>query len=67
MERSRLDLFLEYFSKLEDPRVEGRTTYPLDEILFVALCTVICGGEGWADFQLFGEEKIDFFKKIFAF
>jgi len=33
---------------------KGRTKYPLDEILFVALCAVICEDEDWAAFQLFG-------------
>jgi predicted transposase YbfD/YdcC len=67
MEKSRIDSFLEHFSNLEDPRIEARTTYPLDEIILVVLCAVICGAEGWADCQLYGEEKLEFLRTYLPF
>lgn len=67
MKKSRIDSFLEYFSNLKDPRVTARTTYPLDEILLVALCAVICGAEGCADFVLFGKGKLDFLRTYLPF
>lgn len=67
MEKSKLDSFLEYFSNLEDPRINRKKLYPLDEILLVVLCAVICGAEGWADFKLFGEEKLDFLRIYLPF
>ena len=35
--------FIEYFKDLDDPRQENKITYPLDEILFLVLCAVLCG------------------------
>lgn len=67
MKKSRLDSFLEYFSNLEDPRINRKKLYPLDEILLVVLCAVVCGAEGWADFKLFGEEKLDFLRTYLPF
>lgn len=48
------------FGDLPDPRVERKIIYPLQEVLFVLLCGVICGAERWRDFVLFGKEKLDF-------
>jgi len=67
MEKSKLDSFLEYFSNLEDPRINRKKQYPLDEILLVVLCAVVCGAEGWADFKLFGDEKLDFLRIYLPF
>lgn len=67
MEKSRIDSFLEHFSSLDDPRISRKKLYPLDEILLVALCGVICGAEGWTDFVLFGKEKLDFLKTYLPF
>lgn len=59
--------FKERFAELTDPRVEGRRLYPLEELLFVVICGTICGVEGWRDYVAFGEEKLDFLKRYFAF
>ena len=32
-----------HFASLPDPRVVGRTAYPLENILFIAVTAVICG------------------------
>jgi predicted transposase YbfD/YdcC len=31
----------------------------LVDILFIAICTIICGGEGFTDMELFGKSKLD--------
>ena len=43
--------FLDYFDDLEDPRVNRTTIYPLNEILFVVICVMICGTDSWRDFR----------------
>ncbi|MEI8129519.1 MAG: transposase family protein [bacterium] len=48
-EKNKLQTFLDYFSNLDDPRVERNKLFPLDEILLVVLCGTICGAEGWED------------------
>jgi DDE family transposase len=35
--------FLKYYQYLDDPRIPGMISYPLDEILVLTLCAVICG------------------------
>lgn len=48
------------FEELEDPRTGNAKRHLLHEILIVALCTVLCGGENCADMALFGRSKRDF-------
>lgn len=43
--------FLDVFGKLEDPRREHRKLYLMAEILFVTLCSLICGAESWIDVE----------------
>lgn len=67
IERNISDGFQSHFEQLPDPRIERKKLYPLTEILFVTLCGSVCGAESWRDYVLFGEEKLDFFKKYFSF
>lgn len=59
--------FLDYFAKLEDPRINRNKLHPIEEILLVTLCGVICGCEGWEDLEEFGQIKLDFFKEYLPF
>ena len=59
--------FLDYFDDLEDPRVNRTKIYPLNEILFIVICAIICGADSWRDFVDFGETKFDYLKKFFPF
>tara|TARA_R110002049_G_scaffold295271_1_gene482541 strand:- start:1747 stop:2406 length:660 start_codon:yes stop_codon:yes gene_type:complete len=38
-------------------------TYPLHDVLFVTLCGVLAGAEGWADIRLYAEGHHDWFKQ----
>jgi predicted transposase YbfD/YdcC len=62
MGKNKLTSFLKHFTELKDPRINRRKIYPLDEILLLVLCAVICGAESWGDFVIFGNEKFDFLK-----
>ncbi len=52
---------LSYFEKLDDPRVDRTTRYPLNEILFLIISATISGCEGWkwssANGVVLGQEK----------
>ena len=52
--------FDEVFEELEDPRTGNAKRHLLHEVLMIALCTVLCGGETCADMALFGRAKRDF-------
>lgn len=67
MENEVTQAFLNCFSELKDPRINRKRLYPLVEILFVVLCGSICGAESWRDYVLFGESKLEFLKRYFAF
>ncbi|HZH76746.1 MAG TPA: ISAs1 family transposase [Archangium sp.] len=56
-----VELILEHFGTLEDPRVERTRRHPLSNILVMALCGAISGADGWEDLQLFAEAKANFF------
>lgn len=49
--------FFVHFGAVPDPRVERTRKHLLIEILFIAVCTLICGGEGFTDMELFGRAK----------
>jgi hypothetical protein len=45
------------FQSLEDPRIERTKKHHLLDILVIALCTLLTGGEGFQDMELFGRSK----------
>ena len=47
----------QHFAPLPDPRVVGRTAYPLINIVFIAICAVICGVETCTGMAVFAESK----------
>ena len=49
--------FAGLFEDLEDPRTGNAKRHALHEILLIALCTVLSGGETCADMALFGRVK----------
>lgn len=59
--------FESHFGVLNDPRIDRTKLYPLTEILFVVLAGSICGAESWRDFVLFGNAKLDFLRRYYAF
>ena len=45
------------FSGVEDPRVERTRSHELSDILIIAVLSVIAGGNGWEDMELYGLSK----------
>src|SRR5512143_3351231 len=52
------------FEELEDPRTGNAKRHALHEILLIALCTVLCGGETCADMALFARSKRAFLEEF---
>ena len=48
---------VEHFQTLEDPRIERTKKHLLLDILIIAVCTLLTGGEGFQDMELFGKSK----------
>jgi predicted transposase YbfD/YdcC len=52
----RLSIF-EFFDGITEPRVERTRAHPLMTILTISLLTLMVGGQGWEDMEIFGEAK----------
>ena len=59
-----LNVFSEHFSSIEDTRQSAKITYPLFDVLFLTLCAVISGCQGWEDIEDFGEAKLHWLQKL---
>ncbi len=57
----RLSL-ITHFQDLPDPRVNRTKDHDLIDLLVIALCTLLCGGESFNDMEDFGHAKRDWFE-----
>ena len=55
-------LILEHFAELPDPRREHGRRHELDEIVFIAICAVLCGADSWLEIADFAQSKVDWLK-----
>jgi predicted transposase YbfD/YdcC len=55
---------VEHFSNITDPRIDRTKRHKLIDILVISICATICGAEGWEEFELFGQAKLDWFKSF---
>jgi predicted transposase YbfD/YdcC len=58
---------IDYFGDLPDPRVRGRTDYPLIEIIFLSISAIISGFDGWEAIEDFGHGKLDWLRKFLPY
>lgn len=49
---------------LPDPRVSGRCTYKLTDVIIIAICGVLCGADSWVGVEMVGREKEDWFREF---
>jgi len=56
----------DFFSGIADPRVVGRTTHLLCDILLLSLCAVICGADDFEDIENYGKEKEAFLREFMS-
>ncbi len=59
-----LHQFMSCWEGLEDPRGGNATLHDLHELLVIALCAVLCGGQGAVDMALFAKAKEPFFARL---
>ncbi len=57
-----LDQFAAYWEGLEDPRTGNAGLHDFHELLMIALCTVLCGGQGAVDMALLAKSKEPFLR-----
>jgi predicted transposase YbfD/YdcC len=59
--------FLKRFEGIEDPRIERRKVYPLDEILFLVVCATISGCHAWDEIADFGKIKLSWLQRYLPY
>ena len=57
-----LDRFIECWEGLDDPRNGNAALHDFHEILAIAMCAVLCGGQGSVDMGLFAKSKEPFLR-----
>lgn len=55
--------FVQIFSDLKDPRQATKIEYPFFDVLFLTVCAVIGGAEGWEDIEMFGEAHLEWLQR----
>jgi hypothetical protein len=59
-----LDQFMARWEGLEDPRSGNAGLHDFHELLVIAICTVLCGGQGAVDMALFAKAKEPFLRSF---
>ena len=57
-----MDRFIECWNGLDDPRTGNGALHDFHEILAIAMCAVLCGGQGSVDMGLFAKSKEPFLR-----
>jgi predicted transposase YbfD/YdcC len=60
-------VFLSHFKDLQDPRQQGKVTYPLAEVLLLCLLAVLAGAETVTDIARFGAKKLELLRRFRPF
>jgi len=60
-------VFLSHFKDLQDPRQQGKVSYPLDEVLLLCLLAVLAGAECFTEIALFGVKKLALLRRFRPF
>lgn len=59
--------FIDHFSELDDPRKDINIKYDFLDIVFLTVCAVVSGAEGWKDIKQFGDEKLEWLRQYRAY
>ena len=62
-QKSGCDRLIDSFSDLKESRGGYSIQYPLNEIIFLTICSVVSGFSQWDEIADFGEEKIFWLRK----
>jgi len=57
---------IEHFQNIHDPRVNRTKDHALIDVLVIAVCTLLCGGETFNDMEDFGHAKEEWFRTFLA-
>jgi len=60
--KTQLVSLITILEEVPDPRVTAIVDHDLPDILTIALCTILCGGDSFYDMEEFGEVRLDWLK-----
>jgi predicted transposase YbfD/YdcC len=60
--RTPLSSLLTILEEVPDPRVTATVDHDLADLLTVALCTILCGGDSFYDMEEFGQVRLEWLK-----
>ena len=60
--KTQLVSLITILEEVPDPRVTATVDHDLPDILTIALCTILCGGDSFYDMEEFGEVRLDWLK-----
>ncbi len=60
--KTQLVSLLTILEEVPDPRVTATVDHDLPDLLTIALCTILCGGESFYDMEEFGQVRLDWLK-----
>lgn len=61
------NVFGRIFDNVQDPRQQVKVVYKLYDVLFLTICGVISGCEGWEDIRDFGEARLPWLRSLGLF
>ena len=53
---------LHYFSGIKDPRIDRTKAHLLEDIIVIAILSVLCGAETWDEMEEFGKSKVSWLR-----
>ena len=59
----RVETVINAFATLPDPRIERKKIHPLGTLLFIALCSHLCGGRGFNAMQDYARARQDWLRE----
>lgn len=62
------ETFQDFSDGIIDHRIDNHNKrHAVSEILFLVLCAMICGSEGWRDIERYGKSKLAFLRGFFGY
>jgi predicted transposase YbfD/YdcC len=65
--KSRLGVLLEHFARVPDARQAWKVAYPLQEVMFLAVCGTIADCDDFENIAAWGEAHLDFLRQYAPF
>ena len=54
----------DYFTDIEDPRIERTKRHELIDMITIAICAVICGSDSWVAIETYGQAKQEWLRRF---